>query len=171
MEPLMTGVAVPAGIVPPRRAQPALDRAAHAAVDAADLPATDDLGQRRSDHVRPADDVWAHRGRFVARPREHRPDVGSASHNVAVDHDSIDALVRFRLERGYRLSECADACFRGAWLDLAARAVAGPTTPAPPGRRHAPEFHGQRRLLAVVATGGASPGSSDRLSQYARSAP
>ncbi len=37
-----------------------------------------------------------------------------------------------------RLSQCADPCVRGARLDPAARAVAAPTAPAPPGRGDAP---------------------------------
>ena len=99
----MTTTAIPAGIVPPHPAdQPALDHAAHAAVDTADLLTADHLGQRRSDHGRPADDLWAHRGRLVARPRKHRPDAGPTPRDLAGGHDPIHALVRSRLELGHQ---------------------------------------------------------------------
>src|SRR6516164_7547986 len=86
----------------PRFSQPVADRAAHAAVDTIDLLAADHLGQWRSDRGRPADDLFAHRARLVARSRTHRPDAGPTANDLAGGHDSIHALVRCRLERGHQ---------------------------------------------------------------------
>src|SRR6516162_11601314 len=86
----------------PRWAQPPLDRPAHPAVDTADLLATGDFRQRRSDRGPPTDDLWAHRARVVAQPRKHRPAVGPTPDDLACGHDPIHAVDGRRLERGHQ---------------------------------------------------------------------
>src|SRR5262249_56141479 len=81
----------------PRLAQPVVDRGADAAVDTIDLLAAGHLGQRRSDRGRPADNLWAHRARLVARPRKHRVDAGPTAHDLAGRPDPIYSLVRLGL--------------------------------------------------------------------------
>src|SRR5579883_1606906 len=81
-------------------AQPALDRAAHPGLDAADLLAADHPGQRFSDHGASVDRPWTYRARLMARPRKGRADGKATPHDMARRHDPLYALVRYRLERG-----------------------------------------------------------------------
>jgi hypothetical protein len=73
----MTAAAVPAAS---RLAQPALAHPADGPVDCVDLLAAVYPGERLSDLGTPVDGSWGYRGRFVARPREHRPDAEPTPH-------------------------------------------------------------------------------------------
>src|SRR4051794_1497997 len=89
-----------------RLAQPDLDRRADDPVGCVDLLAADYPDRRCSDLGPPAGGPWAHRGRSLARPREHRAGAEPTPRDLAGNHDPVHALVRCRLERGnqWRLS-------------------------------------------------------------------
>ena len=94
--------------------------------------------QRRSDHGCPADDLWAHRSRPVARPRKHGSDAGPTQHDLAGGHGPGHALGRCRLERGHQ------------W-----RLACGRLTVTVTADGHLPARDHRRAAVAVVEAGGA----------------